>query len=114
MSELNEQYEENTFLTNRGLDFPSSEKLLPLQKIKFSLPPEAIMMRLDKLVLKKLHRIWRENPDGLEVQEFMKLISEQVHTASHSEKMELLYGCINMFNDVDINGDGSMEWNEFV
>jgi hypothetical protein len=28
--------------------------------------------------------------------------------------MELFYGAINMFSDVDINGDGSMSWNEFV
>lgn len=28
--------------------------------------------------------------------------------------MELFYGAINMFSDVDINGDGNMSWNEFI
>ena len=28
--------------------------------------------------------------------------------------MELFYGAINMFSDVDINGDANMSWNEFV
>lgn len=38
---------------------------------------------------------------------------QQIHV-TEAEKIELIYGAINMFSDVDINGDGSMEWSEFV
>jgi Ca2+-binding EF-hand superfamily protein len=33
---------------------------------------------------------------------------------SDDQTYELLYGCIKMFSEVDINGDGMMEWSEFV
>ena len=33
---------------------------------------------------------------------------------SDSEKYELVYGCIRMFAEVDINGDGGMDWEEFL
>jgi hypothetical protein len=31
-----------------------------------------------------------------------------------SQKYELVYGCIKLFKEVDINGDGGMEWKEFL
>lgn len=30
------------------------------------------------------------------------------------ERVDLINGAVNMFSDVDINGDGNMSWNEFV
>jgi hypothetical protein len=41
------------------------------------------------------------------------MMYQQIHV-TEAEKIELIYGAINMFSDVDINGDGSMEWSEFV
>jgi len=82
-------------------------------KIKFNFPPEAIMMRLDKMRLKRMQEIWDKSEDGLTLAEFLKVMYDEIQ-CSDEEKMELLYGSINMFSDVDINGDGNMSWNEFV
>lgn len=30
------------------------------------------------------------------------------------EKYELVHGCIRLFAEVDINGDGGMDWSEFM
>ena len=29
-------------------------------------------------------------------------------------KYDIAYGCLKLFNEVDINGDGGMEWTEFT
>jgi len=31
-----------------------------------------------------------------------------------NEKYELVYGCYKLFAEVDINGDGMMDWGEFM
>jgi len=28
--------------------------------------------------------------------------------------LELAYGCLQLFREIDINGDGTMEWEEFM
>ena len=33
---------------------------------------------------------------------------------SDDEKYELAYGCLRLFAEVDINGDGGMDWKEFM
>jgi Ca2+-binding EF-hand superfamily protein len=71
------------------------------------------MMRLDKFKMKRMKQIWDENEEGLDLHQFVKLMYNEIHCAEE-EKLELLYGSINMFSDVDINGDGNMSWNEFV
>jgi hypothetical protein len=43
----------------------------------------------------------------------VKLLIEEVPCEEH-EKIDLINGAVNMFTDVDINGDGNMSWNEFV
>ena len=30
------------------------------------------------------------------------------------ERIDLMNGAIKMFTDIDINGDGAVEWKEFV
>ena len=37
-----------------------------------------------------------------------------IHPNSDDEKYELVYGCFKLFSEVDINGDGMMEWGEFM
>lgn len=51
--------------------------------------------------------------DGLDLVEFVRLLLAEV-PCEENEKIELINGAINIFSDVDINGDGNMSWNEFV
>ena len=37
-----------------------------------------------------------------------------VYCQSDDEKYELIYGSFKLFLEVDINGDGRMEWSEFM
>ena len=45
--------------------------------------------------------------------DFVKMLLSEV-PCEENEKIELVNGAINIFQDVDINGDGNMSWNEFV
>ena len=63
--------------------------------------------------MKRMQKIWDQVEEGLNLTEFLKLIYSEVQ-CSEEEKLELLFGAINMFADVDINGDGNMSWVEFV
>jgi hypothetical protein len=39
---------------------------------------------------------------------------DRIKTKNDDETYELIYGCYKLFNEVDINGDGNMEWGEFM
>ena len=38
----------------------------------------------------------------------------RIYTYDDDEKYELVYGSYKLFMEVDINGDGNMEWAEFM
>ena len=71
------------------------------------------MSRLSKDRLKRLQDAWEETPDGLELPDYIKLMLTEV-PANKEERMELIHGLIKLFQQVDINGDESMQWSEFV
>lgn len=37
-----------------------------------------------------------------------------IYCKDDNEKYELVYGCYKLFAEVDINGDGMMDWGEFM
>ena len=39
---------------------------------------------------------------------------DRIRTINDDEKYELVFGCFRLFSEVDINGDGQMEWGEFM
>ena len=71
------------------------------------------MMRLSKDRLRRLNRVWEQSEDGLTLPDFMKLMILEVPSLK-DEKLEMIHGLIRLFKQVDINGDGRMEWSEFV
>lgn len=58
--------------------------------------------------------MWAENPDGLALGQFVKLMVTEIYSTSLDEKLQVMYGFIKFFQSVDINGDGSMEWSELI
>ena len=70
-------------------------------------------MRLSKDRLRRLNRVWEQSEDGLTLPDFMKLMILEVPSLK-DEKLEMIHGLIRLFKQVDINGDGRMEWSEFV
>jgi hypothetical protein len=38
----------------------------------------------------------------------------RIRTKNDDEKYELIYGSFKLFQEIDINGDGGMAWDEFT
>ena len=82
--------------------------------IKINSDVEELMLKLDKHKLKRLQKFWDENPDGLELGMFVKLMMNEIQGRTLDEKLQNMHGFIKYFQSVDINGDGSMEWHELI
>ena len=57
--------------------------------------------------------MWTEQKEGITMPHFVLLIS---NFAQHEpkERIDLMNGAIKLFQEIDINGDGRVEWGEFV
>jgi hypothetical protein len=88
----------------------------PRQVIKLLLIPilYRIMMLLSKEKLKRLEALWEDYPDGLNMSVFANIIMDSIDCSQADEKYELLHGALKLFSEIDINGDQSMEWSEFM
>ena len=98
------------------MNYPVTDKTqTALQKVlvKFNMTPTQIMMRLDKVRLKRAQNLFQQNEEGLDLTEFVRMLLTEV-PCEEEEKIELINGAIKIFSDVDINGDGNMSWNEFI
>lgn len=107
------------------------------KSMQFSFTPEKIMMQMNKKLLKRLRSFWEnietmkeqkyqeqlENKElnecvklekGLNIIEFAELIMSRIHTNNDDEKYELIHGCYKLFQQIDINGDETLEWGEFL
>jgi len=75
--------------------------------------PKRIMMHLSRDKLQDLQSLWLKYPDGLDLKVFAQLMLDAVECRD-DDKYELLYGALKLFAEIDINGDQSMEWSEFM
>ena len=71
------------------------------------------MMLLSKDKLKRLESLWQDYPDGLNLSVFVQIILDSIE-CQVDQKYELLHGALKLFSEIDINGDQSMEWEEFM
>ena len=71
-------------------------------------------MLLSKEKLKRLEALWEDYPDGLNMTVFANIIMDSIECSQEDEKYELLHGALKLFSEIDINGDQSMEWSEFM
>ena len=81
------------------------------QTLKYS--ADKLMMLLDNERLAALEDEFNEHPEGIMINDFIKLMESAINYPSE-EKVDLVYGLIKLFNDIDINGDEHMEWSEFT
>jgi hypothetical protein len=58
-------------------------------------------------------QIWQENVDGIALPDFCILVSRYANHKPH-ERIDLISGAIALFSEIDINGDGKVDWNEFI
>ena len=81
--------------------------------VKLNMEPEEIMFRLNKTRLRRLQKYWRRNNGALDLKQFVRVMLDEV-PCEEFEKVELLHGAISIFHEIDINGDGTVDWDEFV
>lgn len=75
--------------------------------------PYHLMLMLDSRTLEALEEQWKKEPEGLTLDQFVWLMQ---CTLPHPPEMKrpLYDGLIQLFNDIDINGDQRLEWDEFT
>lgn len=74
----------------------------------------AIMLRLPTDRLHFLRNDFEAISEGLNIDNFLSVMVEHMQFEEESEVIQCIPSLIDFFRDVDINGDGHMDWGEFV
>lgn len=67
------------------------------------------MARIDKEALEALESYF--GGEGVTLKEFVSIMGETLRTSDEQEAVGALCG---LFKEIDINGDGRLEWQEFI
>lgn len=83
---------------------------------KFSIPHimSSIDVRKLKVLKDQFEKKQRVLEDGFELNEFVELMKKVIPYEHPAEETDLVHGAITLFNEIDINGNGYMEWDEFT
>ena len=75
-----------------------------------------IMMLLDLNKINKLHDFYSSYPDGIDRDIFVKLMEKELpnNLTDPTDQTNLVYGLYKFFCEIDFNGDGQMQWEEFT
>ena len=75
-----------------------------------------IMMLLDLNKINKLHDFYSSYPDGIERELFVKIMEKELpnNLNDPTDQTNLVYGLYKFFCEIDFNGDGQMQWEEFT
>ena len=75
-----------------------------------------IMMLLDLNKINKLHDFYKDYPDGIERSLFVKTLEKELpnNLTDPTDQTNLVYGLYKFFCEIDFNGDGQMQWEEFT
>lgn len=66
-------------------------------------------------LLDMLRRKFVGSPDGLNVEMFVEAMIDVLPTGEMSKsKVETTVDLIELFKDIDVNGDGTVEWSELL
>ena len=71
------------------------------------------MMLLDNEKLAALEEEFNERPNGI-IKEGFVLLMKSAIVHPDDERFRLISGLLKLFQDIDINDDGHMEWSEFT
>ena len=85
--------------------------------MRFDYTPALIMQQLSKETLAAFQKFWDDYEDGMDCSTFVQLVLDNYDWLlgkNDDLRYELVYGCLKLFAEVDINGDGGMEWAEFM
>ena len=106
----------NTKRTNTKI----SQNVVPVEEIEEKIQDDGKYDEKD--ILSRLHRrnlglIEKEFPkeDGLSLEEFVTTLLKYLdyNKEDEVEKIEVTLNLIDLFKEIDVNGDETMEWEEF-
>ena len=90
------------------------ENYFLLDRLKYDV--NTIMMLLDLNRINKLADFYKDYPDGIEKVKFVEFLKKEL-PCDYNDPMDetnLVYGLYKFFCEVDFNGDGHMQWEEFT
>jgi len=71
----------------------------------------ALLMRLDMDAMRRIREEFRRRHWALSVYDFVLVTQANMPSASSAEETDAL---VAMFREIDVNGDGTMQWEEFT
>ena len=97
---------------------PSNKETIPESSANVS---SAIMLKVPTYNLASLREDFEreaadptEEREGLDIEQFLRAFTRNMELESDRELLEIVPDLVDFFNLVDINGDGEMQWSEFV
>ena len=117
MEEEENKKEEKIFIVpfkKRFLKIYKGENYYLLDRLKYDI--NTIMMLLDLNRINKLADFYKDYPDGIEKIKFIEFLKKEL-PCDYNDPMDetnLVYGLYKFFCEVDFNGDGHMQWEEFT
>ena len=74
------------------------------------------MMLLDVGKINKIHEFYKDYPDGIAKMIFIQKMKKEspYNINDPMECTNLVYGLYKFFCEIDFNGDGHMQWEEFT
>lgn len=79
---------------------------------KPKLTPELLLASLNKEKLPSLELNFNKTRGGIDRARFVEVVVPVVEVEGH-DLLDMVVGLLQLFDDIDINGDGNLEWSEF-
>ena len=73
-----------------------------------------IMFNIATESLPSLRKDFDKSPEGLSLIQFLNVMVKTMQLSTEKQLMSIIPDLVDFFKSVDINGDGKMEWSEFV
>ena len=73
-----------------------------------------IMYKIPTTSLGQLRTLFEKSEGGLDLIEFLGVMVQTMDLNNQTELLQIIPDLVDFFKSVDINGDGRMEWSEFV
>ncbi len=98
--------------TYKGQDLRSPEEIEEEKKRVEDEDEDDILSHLNYKKLEKISEDFRKSPSkGLEILDYIKVMLK--HLPDIKDKVGLVKNLIELFKQIDVNGDGTLEWDEF-
>jgi len=101
------------------LDFPSLETTVQVLKNhprllarSPRLTPASLLAKLENDKLPRLNNAFDSQATGIDKKLFVRIVKNEIQDPNYNS-VDLVNGLMQLFDDIDINGDGNMEWSEF-